>query len=431
MNKTEKPASPPAILRIPPTALVVLVGPAAAGKSTWAARHFKPTQIVSSDHCRALIADDESDQDASRDAFRIFHRIISERLKRGLLTVADSTALQPMARADLLRCANIYGRPTIAVLFIPTADTQRKWNAQRSRNVPNPVLMDHRQLAQQALQAVCSEGFSQITVLRTPEEIDELEVRVGAFYFEQDHGPFDIIGDVHGCYDELVQLLTQLGYTMQGGSWSHPAKRIAVFVGDVADRGPGSVPVWQLILGMLEMGNALLVTGNHDNKLMRWLLGRPIRAGRGLQGTIEEIERLPQPQQMRLCEQMLAAIRSAPGYLLLDEGKIVVTHAGIRDEMIGRWDRQIEAYCLYGEVIGYDDNGSPIRRSWSLERQLTPTSPLIVYGHVVVKEPEFIHETIDIDTGCCFGGALTALRYPERTLVSVPAARAYSEWNEP
>src|SRR5271166_4759688 len=110
------------IVRIPASALVVLVGPAASGKSTWAARHFEATQIVSSDQCRAMIADDESDQMASHDAFRLFHFIIGERLKRGLLTVADSTALTASARGDLLKCATQYHRPVIAIVFVMSPD---------------------------------------------------------------------------------------------------------------------------------------------------------------------------------------------------------------------------------------------------------------------------------------------------------------------
>ncbi len=415
------------ILRIPPAALVVLIGPAASGKSTWAAQHFQPTQIVSSDAIRAMIADDEADQEASRDAFRIFHRIISERLKRGLLTVADSTALLPHARAELLRCAAVYGHPAIAILFATEPDMQRRWNEQRRRHVPNAVLMEHRQLLHQTLQVLCDEGFSQIVILRTPEEIAHLKVRIGAFYPEQDAGPFDIIGDVHGCYDELRQLLGKLGYQRRGNTWAHPDRRIAVFVGDLADRGPNNVNVWRLVMNMVEAGNALFVVGNHDNKLMRWLMGRPVRAGKGLLSTMSEIDALPKIEQVAFRERLLAMLRAAPSYLQLDNGRLVVSHAGIRDEMIGKLDRHIAAFCLYGDVAGFEKDGMPIRRDWASERAAQPNRPLIVYGHVVVDKPEMVNDTVDVDTGCCYGGTLTAFRYPEREFVSVPAQRAYAE----
>ncbi len=416
-----------AVLRIPPSALIVLVGPAASGKSSWAARHFEPSQIVSSDTCRAMIADDESDQLASHDAFRLFHFIIGERLKRGLMTVADSTALQSTARADLLKVATQYHRPAIAVVFAITPDLQTDWNMRRNRHVPTPILAKHQQALRQALAVLCDEGFQQIIILRSPEEIRQLQVRIGAYLPENDRGPFDIIGDVHGCHVELIALLERLGYRPRGVGWYHPQGRRAVFVGDISDRGPASVPVWSVVMTMAEQGNALMVAGNHDNKLMRWLMGRPVRIGRGLQGTISEIESLAEPEQQFFRERLLNFLRLIPGYLLLDSGRLVVTHAGIRDEMIGRWDRHIASFCLYGDVAGYDHEGLPIRRNWPLERPPVETRPLIVYGHVVVEHPTPTNDTLAIDTGCCFGGALTAYRYPEDELVSISATRVYAE----
>lgn len=426
---TSQPAVSPdeAILRVPPAALVVLIGPAASGKSTWAKHHFEPTQIVSADFCRALIADDENDQEATRDAFRLFHRIIGERLKRGLPTVADSNALITSARAELLRDAAVHNRPTIAVVFALPPETQQIWAAGRQRRIPPSILNEHRQLLHQTLHVLCNEGFNQIIILRTIDEIDRMAVRVGSFFPENDEGPFDIIGDVHGCYEELCALLTRLGYVPQGAGWAHPKGRRAVFVGDLADRGPGNVPVLGLIAAMVEMGTALTVIGNHDNKLMRWLMGRPVRVGRGLMATIAEIEAQPEPQQSIFREHVLNMLRTAPGYLWLDNERLVVTHGGIRDEMIGRWDRHISAFCLYGDVASINGDGMPLRRDWASERTPQPGSPLIVYGHVVVNEPGFVNHTVDIDTGCCFGGRLTALRYPERVFVSVPAVRAYAE----
>jgi protein phosphatase len=418
---------PETIVRVPPGALVALIGPAASGKSTWAKRHFEPTQIVSADACRGMIADDENDQEATRDAFRLFHRIIGERLKRGLPTVADSNALIASARGELLRDAGIYNRPVIAVVFAMPFETQQAWSANRPRRIPPAIIGEHRQMLQQTLHVLCDEGFNQIVILRSPEEIDKLSVRVGAFAPENDQGPFDIIGDVHGCYGELCALLEQLGYIRQGEGYAHPQRRRAVFVGDLADRGASNVPTLRTVTSMVEMGSALTVIGNHDGKLMRWLMGRPVRAGRGLMATIAEIEAIPEPMQSAFRERVLTMLRAAPGYLLLDNERLVVTHAGIRDEMIGRWDRHISTFCMYGDVASVTAEGMPVRRDWASEREPEATGPLIVYGHQVVKDPAFVHNTMDIDTGCCFGGRLTALRYPERELVSVPALRVYAE----
>lgn len=426
----KKAAASETILRVAPSALVVLIGPAATGKTTWARQHFEQTQVVSADMCRAMIADDENDQEATRDALRLFHRIIGERLKRGLVTVADSTALSAGAREDLLRDAAMYHRPVIALVFAMSPDVQHIWNGQRSRRAPPAVLAEHRQLLQHTLHVLCNEGFNQIVIVRSPEELNRLVVRVGAFSPENDLGPFDIIGDVHGCYDELCDLLKALGYVRQGEDWVHPQGRRAIFVGDLADRGPQNVAVWKLVLAMCEHNHALLVIGNHDNKLMRWLMGRPVRVGKGLLSTISEIESLPEPEQSQFRGRLLALLRATPGYLLLDHERLVVTHAGIRDDMIGRWDRHISSFCLYGDVSGFDGDGMPLRRNWSMERIARPPAPLIAYGHVVVEETAFINNTVDLDTGCCFGGRLTALRYPERTFVAVPARMAYAEKRE-
>ena len=415
------------VLRVAPSALIVLIGPASMGKSTWARQHFEPTQIVSTDACRAMIADDETDQEATRDALRLFHRIIGERLKRGLPTVADSPALSVGAREELLRDATVYNRPVIAVVFAMPPDVQQGWNSQRSRRAPPAVMTEHRQLLQHTLHVLCNEGFQQIVVLRSPEEMHRLIVRVGAFSPEDDQGPFDIIGDVHGCYDELCLLLKSLGYAPQGEGWAHPARRRVIFVGDLADRGPHNVRVWKLVVAMAEQNNALLVIGNHDNKLMRWLMGRPVRVGKGLLSTISEIEALPEPEQSVFRARLLALLRITPGYLLLDNERLVVTHAGIRDDMIGRWDRHIASFCLYGDVAGFDIEGMPQRRNWASDRIVRHPAPLIVYGHVVIEEPGFVNNTVDVDTGCCFGGRLTALRYPERTFMHMPALHTYAE----
>src|SRR5579885_1344581 len=131
-------------IRLPLGALVVLVGPAGSGKSTWAARHFQPTQVVSSDACRGMIADDVTDQTASRDAFRLLYFIVGERLRRGLLTVVDSTALQPSMRAELLKIAAQHGSPTVAILFALPQEINEQWNASRKYRVPADVLERHR-----------------------------------------------------------------------------------------------------------------------------------------------------------------------------------------------------------------------------------------------------------------------------------------------
>jgi protein phosphatase len=414
-------------VRIPTDALVVLVGSAGSGKSTWAARHFAPYQIVSSDACRAMVSDDPTDQSASRDAFRLLHQIVRERLKRGLLTVADSTALTPVARRELTDDAAEYGRPSVAIIFDLPPDLTHAWNAARDRSVPPAALAAHERQMRQTRDEIDREGFAHVYLLESPEVLEGARLIIGSTQPEDDQPPFDVVGDVHGCIVELRDLLERLGYVCGEHGYTHPLGRRAVFVGDLVDRGPGSVEVLELVLDMLDSGTALFIPGNHDNKLMRWLLGRPVRVAKyGLGVTIAQIESLAPERRDRLWQRAVPMLRRAPGYLVLDGGRLIVTHAGIADDMIGHWNRGIAEYCMYGDVEAIDAHGRPIRRDWGAVRAAGADAPLIVYGHTVVDELCWVNRTLDLDSGCVFGGQLTALRYPECELVSVTAHEAYS-----
>jgi protein phosphatase len=255
-----------------------------------------------------------------------------------------------------------------------------------------------------------------------------------------DEPPFDIIGDVHGCIDELCTLLDRLGYVRSGsGGYTHTLGRRAVFVGDLVDRGPSSVSVMELVLAMHAGGVALMVLGNHDARFLRWLCGRKVRTTYGLAQTIVELEALPPRRRKSLQRRIRKLFEETPGYLILDAGRLVVTHGGIRDHMIGVWDGETAFYCLYGEVEGYTSSGRPLRRDWAARRQIPSDSdndphhtsdgqavPYIIYGHNVIPELRWVNRTLDLDTGCAYGGKLSALRDPELELVQVPADRAYA-----
>jgi protein phosphatase len=244
-----------------------------------------------------------------------------------------------------------------------------------------------------------------------------------------DRPPFDIIGDIHGCIDELRRLLDQLGYIPCEAGYRHPAGRRVVFVGDLVDRGPASLQVVAIVDAMRRAGTALAVLGNHDLKFLRWLRGEHVRMAYGLALTVNELLTVPEGERERLRPQLTAFFEGLPGYLLLDAGRLVVTHGALLDDMIGRWDAQVAAFCLYGEVEGVNSRGKPMRHDWGAARgtrfPLTDASPAIVYGHNVVGAARWVNRTLDLDTGCVYGGRLTALRYPERELCSVRAQRAY------
>jgi protein phosphatase len=242
--------------------------------------------------------------------------------------------------------------------------------------------------------------------------------------------PWDIIGDVHGCVDELRELLECLGYVPEGEGYRHSEGRRAVFVGDLVDRGPAVVAVLRAALAMHDAGSALVVIGNHDDKFLRWLRGHHVRIKYGLADTIVELQALPPAERAELSRRADDLFSRAPGYLILDDSHLIVTHGAIRDSMIGRWSQSIASFCLYGDVAGYTEGDKPIRRDWGAARDLSAAgggdAPLIVYGHNVVARPVWVNRTLDIDTGCVYGGALTALRYPELEIVHVPARREYS-----
>ncbi len=236
----------------------------------------------------------------------------------------------------------------------------------------------------------------------------------------------DIIGDVHGCYDELLRLLGTLGYQIDGkASAIPPPGRRAVFVGDFVDRGPASPAVLRLVMGMLAAGNALAVPGNHDVKFARWLEGRNVTPSHGLDLTIEQMRNEPQSFH----SEVLSFLELLPTYLWLDGGAIVISHAGIEEPMIGKIDGRIRSFCIYGDTDGKTDaEGHVIRYNWAANYQGAAHA---VYGHVPVPEPTAVNNTLCIDTACCYGGRLTAYRWPERETISVPALHPYASRPRP
>lgn len=239
-----------------------------------------------------------------------------------------------------------------------------------------------------------------------------------------EQGPFDIVGDVHGCYDEMIELLGLLGYRPNVvAGMRHPQRR-AIFVGDLVDRGPKIVETVTLARRMVEAGEAFCVPGNHDNKLLRYLRGHHVQIAHGLNASIAQIEALPEPERAEWIPAYEEFIGSLGSHLILDDGRLVVAHAGIRETDQGRDTPRIRAFTLYGIPTGeHDENGLPIRLNWAADYT---GAAAVVYGHTPIAEPVWQNNTINIDTGCVFGGRLTALRWPERELVSVPARRVYA-----
>jgi protein phosphatase len=481
------------VLSIPELALVVLVGPSGSGKSTFARRHFKATEVIGSDYCRGLVADDENDITVTGEAFDVLHHIVRTRLKLGRLTVVDATSVKPEDRKPLVRIAREFHCLPVAIVFdLPEKVCQQR-NAERpDRDFGPHVIRKQRTALRRGWRGLKREGFRHIYTFKTVAEVDAATIERTPLWNNKrhEHGPFDIIGDVHGCFEELVELLRGLGYgvevgedrhegtelrpTEEGGRRRHegeersdeatkrrsdegmgerdgganavdatlprplpgragslgirvtpPAGRKVVFLGDLVDRGPRIPDVLRLVMSMVADGTALCVPGNHDMKLLRKLRGKDVQITFGLAESLEQLE----GESEAFRAQVVAFLDSLVSHYVLDDGKLVVAHAGMRAEMQGRGSGRVRDFALYGETTGETDEfGLPVRYDWASEYR---GRAMVVYGHTPVPEPEWVNGTINVDTGCVFGGRLTALRYPEREWVSVPAQRVYAESKKP
>ncbi len=413
-------------LTLPIPSLVLLVGPSGAGKSTWAGRRFRDTEIVSSDRCRALVGDEEADQAANPHAFPVLYAVVRGRLAMGRMTVVDATNLTRAARSGLIRLARENHVEAVAVVFdLPLELCIARDAARPGRVVGEPIVSGHHLDLRRSLATILEEGFAQVVVLRSAGDADAVEVVRERLSVDrrEELGPFDLIGDVHGCLSELLTLLAALGWSvdLEGGAWraSHPAGRKVVFVGDLVDRGPDSAGVLALAMDLVQQDVARCVVGNHDAKLLKRLEGRGVAVGHGLAETMTQIEARPEAFRERLA----AFLGDLPPHLVLDGGRLIVAHAGLKEAMHGRISKSSRAFALYGETNGENDAyGLPVRLDWARDYKGKAT---VVHGHVPIVAAEWNHNTIDIDTGCCFGGRLTALRWPERELVSVPAEREH------
>ncbi|MFF5964405.1 polynucleotide kinase-phosphatase [Streptomyces collinus] len=413
------------VLPVTDLSLVVLVGATGSGKSTFARRHFKPTEVISSDFCRGLVSDDENDQGATKDAFDVLHYIAGKRLAAGRRTVVDATSVQSDSRRQLIDLARQYDVLPIAIVLDVPEEVCAERNAARTdrADMPRRVIHRHTRELRRSLRHLEREGFRKVHILRGVEEVEHATVVTEKRFNDLTHltGPFDIIGDIHGCAAELEALLGKLGYV----DGVHPEGRTAVFVGDLVDRGPDSPGVLRRVMAMVKSGNALCVPGNHENKYGRYLRGRKVQHTHGLAETIE--------QMAGESEEFLAEVREfldgLVSHYVLDGGRLVVCHAGLPEKYHGRTSGRVRSHALYGDTTGETDEfGLPVRYPWAEDYR---GRAAVVYGHTPVPEATWLNNTICLDTGAVFGGKLTALRWPERELADVPAEQVWYEPTKP
>ncbi len=425
-------------ITIPKLSLVVLIGPSGSGKSTFAKKHFLDTEVLSSDYCRGLVSDDPNNQQATVDAFEVLHFIAGKRLAAGKLTVVDATNVLEEDRRPLVTLAREYHCLPAAIVFdLPEKLCQERNRERPDRSFGRHVIRQHRMQMRRSLRTLRREGFRHMHVLKSVEQVNSVSISREPLWNDKtdEHGPFDIIGDVHGCFDELVELLQKLGYNeiesppdehpLYGPLYGHPEGRRVLFLGDLVDRGPRILDCIRLVYTMVKSGNALCVPGNHDVKLARKLRGANVQVKHGLAETLGELDSVAGQTRKHLEDETAKFLKNLVSHYVLDDGRLVVAHAGLKENMQGRGSAKVREFCLYGETTGETDEfGLPERLNWAAEYR---GKRIVVYGHTPVHEPEWLNRTVNIDTGCVFGGRLTALRYPEKDFVSVQARKTYCE----
>ena len=415
-------------IEIPRLCVVAMVGASGSGKSTFAKNHFKSTEVLSSDYFRGLVSDDENDQSASGAAFDALYYIAKKRLESNKLVVVDATNVLQKSRADILELAKAHDVLAVAIVLNTPENVCVERNANRpDRQFGDHVIKRHCTDLKKSLRSLKKEGFRYIYVIDNPDEEIEI-VRVPSWTDKSGEcGAFDIIGDVHGCFDELCELLGKLGYTVDAENFtaSHPGGRRMVFLGDLCDRGNKIAQTLKLAMNTVESGGALCVPGNHDVKLLRYLNKASENLTHGLADSAEQLR----GESDEFIGKLKKFLDSLVGHYILDGGKLVVAHAGMKEKYQGKSSGRVRSFALFGDTTGESDEyGLPVRLDWAAEYR---GKARVVYGHTPTAEVYAANNTYNIDTGCVFGGKLTAYRYPEGETVSVFARKTYYEPSKP
>lgn len=438
---------------LPQTGIVLMMGPSSSGKTTLLERLIAEgvlldSEVISSDQFRTLLSDavfldwkgypkDEADilqdeyQHISKEAFEAMDYMVEKRCQLNKLTIVDATHLQAQDRLKYIQIARNNNVPISIIAIEASEDKLLKWDEKREHPRGKKRIRQQLQMFKRQVRFLKKEGYSAQYVWKA-EELDNIsfERKTNRMKLEVGNG-LDIIGDIHGCYDEFIELLTTIGYEQNAeGYYIHPEGRKIVSVGDVMSRGPKSLNVLEFFSRHIDADLAYMIDSNHGWKIARWLDGRKVNMLHGDEKLVEEFAHFEEvygiektQEQKAIFKQML--LRAPSHYVLQKNGvqAAVVAHAGIKDEYVGKHSSAISDFCRYGDVQGFDKNGKPIRKDWYYGHQ---SKQLIIWGHDPKPMPIFVQNTVNIDQGVVFGGNLTAFHYPERKFTSVAAKRDYA-----
>ena len=398
-------------IEIPKLSLVMLFGAAKQERLKFAKKHFRDAEILFFSFSKK-----DFDTQTPIKIEALYHEV-EKRCALGKLTVVDATEMQPLERKQLISIAKKHHLLVVGISF-EFPEKERDSSAEIDRWL---FLSEH--------------GLSSFSSIGSPEEMDQVTIQRVPLQVDRtsEQGPFDVIGDIHGCFDELCRLLKKLGYQIESHTDEgrtafqvhHPDGRKVIFLGDLVDRGPKSPSVLQLVMDMVEANMAHCVMGNHDDRFYRVLSGRKVLIQYGLKQTLTQIRKCSSEWKDRVRR----FLEQLPHHYVFDSGRLVVAHAGLIEPYHGRHSKAIRSFAIYGDPTGQrDEYGFPIRRNWAKEYH---GEAWVIYGHTPVEKPVFQNRTVNIDTGCVFGGRLTAFRYPEQECVSVPSFRKYADLGRP
>lgn len=438
---------------LPFSGIVLLIGPSNSGKTTFLKKmidsgQIQPSEVVSSDYFRILVSDvefldwnhrpkDEADrifeeyQQISAEAFSLMDTLIEKRCKLNKLTFIDATHLYTDDRKRYIALARNHHVPIVSIVFDLDLSVLLERDEMREKPRGKRRVKQQYQVFKRERSLIKKEGYLATYFIQNLQDIRLIRRNKNPLELDASNG-IDVIGDIHGCYNELIQLLNKLGYERNAEDlYIHPEGRKFLSLGDIMSRGPESLKTMQFFLRHVNEGHAYMIDSNHGWKIARWLDGRNVTLNHGDELVQEEFVQYErhygEEQTIKLKHAIKQLLFEAPSHYILAKNSVptvVCTHAGIKDEFVGKQSYEVSDYCRFGDSEGLDNNGKPVRKDWTVHHH---TSALILWGHDPRPKPIINNNTINIDQGVVFGGELTAYRYPEKEFVSVKAVMDYSK----